>query len=270
MAKSIASPFGNASCHGGLSRTAERTRCPPPGPIYHRRDAEAQLQRLAAELHDRVAQSLWGLDLTLGQLRDLILRDPGEASQQLAPAHELIVEAYHDVRLAIGALRDSPPVQASLEKALRSSLESFTHRTGIENDLTFDSPPASLSKLVELQLHAILHQALVNVRKHSGASRVAVTFSETADGWNLIIVDNGRGLADGDSFDTDGPSHFGLTIMRERAQSFGGSVSVASRQGEGVSVEVLIPRSAAARPRCHARRRTLSGGYRGRPAAHRR
>jgi len=268
MTKSVVPLEGATRYPNPLSKATARIDVRLGSPVQHDRAVEAELQRLAAELHDRVAQSLWGLDLALDQLRDLITNNPDQVNQRLAPTHQLVADAYHDVRLAIGALRTGPPVHLSFGKALANSLETFTRRSGIDVRLISDCLEASFPKLVELQLHAILHQALSNVRKHSRASQVVVAFGESSEGWEMTIADNGHGFVENLAGESDSQTHFGLSIMKERAQSFGGSVSIFSCDGQGVTVKVVIPKAALTRPRCHIRLRHGPGGYRVRQVAH--
>ena len=268
MTKSVVPLEGATRYLNPSSKATARIDAPRCRAIQHDPAVEAELQRLAAELHDRVAQSLWGLDLALDQLRDLILKNPDQANQRLAPTRALVAEAYHDVRLAIGALRIGPPVYVSFGKALANSLETFTRRSGIDARLVTDCLDASFPKLVELQLHAILHQALSNVRKHSGASQVVVALGVSNDEWVLTIADNGHGFTEALPSESDGQTHFGLSIMKERAQSFGGSFSIFSCDGQGVTVKVVIPQAALTRPRWHMRLRHGPGGYRVRQVAH--
>src|SRR5581483_5197435 len=138
-----------------------------------------------------------------------------EARRRLQPIRSRIAQTYRDVRLAIGAMRSSPPVHLKLAGAIRSYTRTFAVETGIAVHLQFPSRISPLSKLVELQILAILHQALSHVLKHAAATEVVVAFDECDDGWLLTVEDNGRGFCPADSPESGEDSHFGLTIMRE-------------------------------------------------------
>lgn len=229
-----------------------------------------ELTRLATELHDRVAQSLWVLDLGLGDLDRLIDGDAAEAKSRLKPIKHRIAQTYQDVRLAIGALRGSPPIHLKLAGAIRTCARAFARETGIAVHVHCPTHVAPLPKLVELQVLAILRQALFNVLKHSAATEVAITLDERDDGWLLSVEDNGRGFSVADTSERSPYQHFGLTIMAERAQSFGGSVSISSNLGRGATVHVFIPRTVIADQPCPVKRRRMSGGRHADPAVDRR
>lgn len=208
--------------------------------------AELELSRLATELHDRVAQSLWGLDAELVELSKLIERDPELAQNRLQPVRQHVAEAYQDVRLAIGALRTAPPVNTPLIQSIETCVQRFAERSGLDFRWECSAGSVELPKLVQLQLLAILSQALQNVWKHASATMVGVTLDDRGDTWLLRIRDNGRGLPVRTAGETETPGHFGVAIMGERARSFGGSVDIQPNPDTGVTVSVWIPKVSVA------------------------
>jgi signal transduction histidine kinase len=230
----------------------------------------SELARLATELHDRVAQSLWVLDLGLDDLDRLVDTDATEARNRLKSIRHRIAQTYQDVRLAIGALHSTPPIHLKLARSIRSCTRAFARESGIAVHVHCPSHLASLPKLVELQVLAILRQALFNVLKHSAATEVVVTLDERDDGWLLSVEDNGRGFSLPELAERSPHHHLGLAIMSERAQSFGGSVSISSHVGHGATVHVFIPRAVMADQPCPVKRRRTSGGRHADPAVDRR
>ena len=89
----------------------------------------------------------------------------------------------------------------------------------------------------------ILQEALVNVRKHSGATNVLVRFDSADGSWKLVVHDDGRG------FDFSGRlSHFeleqggkGPLVIKERTRSIGGEIAIESAQGRRTWLEVKFP-----------------------------
>lgn len=247
----------------------------PAQPSHQRRIqsgevARSDLSRLASELHDRVAQSLWVLDLGLHDLDSLLGGDVAEARNRLQPLRRRIAQTYRDIRLAIGAMRSSPPIHLELARAIRSHTRMFSRETGIAIHLRFPSRVVPLPKLVELQVLAILHQALSNVRKHSAATEVVVALDECDDGWILSVEDNGQGFCPSALSESAVDCHFGLAIMTERAQSFGGSVTISSSNGRGATIRVFIPGAIVVDRPCPAKRRRSSGGRHAGPTPDRR
>ena len=93
---------------------------------------------------------------------------------------------------------------------------------------------------MEQHLLRIAQEAVTNVLKHAGASRIVIKLHTEARRISLRIRDNGRGFEQQDVFSSTG-GHFGLIGMRERAERLGGELHLASHPGEGTEVEVTVP-----------------------------
>ena len=98
----------------------------------------------------------------------------------------------------------------------------------------------ALPEEAEQQLLRIAQEAVTNVLKHAGASKIWVKLHMEARRLFLRIVDNGRGFEQQDVFSSQG-GHFGLIGMRERAERLGGELRLASQPGGGTEVEVKVP-----------------------------
>src|SRR5262249_49120993 len=107
--------------------------------------------------------------------------------------------------------------------------------TGIEVDLK-SSFAERLPDETETHLFRIAQEALTNVARHSGARRVEIRLERAGAEIRLSIRDNGRGLGAPAAIRA-----LGMVGMRARARSTGGDVSVGSRPGEGVTIEVRVP-----------------------------
>ncbi len=97
----------------------------------------------------------------------------------------------------------------------------------------------------ELHLLRIIQEALTNVRKHSGATAATIRLGETSGWLEAVVEDDGRG------FDPSAPEpnifpRFGLSTMRERAESVGGMLEIDSGAGRGTRVTIRIPSGATA------------------------
>jgi len=114
-----------------------------------------------------------------------------------------------------------------------------------------------LDTTVEIQLVRIIQEALANVRKHARASQVQVKVRVQDPCLLIAIKDNGRGFS---TLPTEGPRRrFGLTIMRERAESVGGKCRVISAPAQGTTVEVEVPLRGGGLLHCGARQ-DIAGG----------
>jgi signal transduction histidine kinase len=93
---------------------------------------------------------------------------------------------------------------------------------------------------MEQHLLRIAQEAVTNVLKHAGASRIAVELRTEPQRLDLRIVDNGRGFDQEGAFSSRG-GHFGLIGMRERAERLGGKLRLSSHPGAGTELEVSVP-----------------------------
>lgn len=206
--------------------------------------------RIAREMHDSLAQVL-GYVITKAQAVQEFLRrgDTDKASLQVGQLSEAAHGAYSDVREAILALRTTLEPGRSFREALEEYLEQWKEQSGIDVALTVDTAPSAelLPPTAELQLLRIVQEALTNVRKHAQAHRVEVRIAADANAVEVSIADDGRGFVqNGTSARTtgDGMPRFGLSTMRERAESVGGTLAVNSAPLAGTRVVARIPISA--------------------------
>jgi signal transduction histidine kinase len=110
----------------------------------------------------------------------------------------------------------------------------------VEINVDVSGPRRSLPEEMEQHLLRIAQEAVTNVLKHAGASRIWIKLHSEARRLCLRIVDNGRGFDEAGAFNAMG-GHFGLIGMRERAERLGGELKLASHPGEGTQVEVSAP-----------------------------
>jgi signal transduction histidine kinase len=98
---------------------------------------------------------------------------------------------------------------------------------------------------VQLLCYQVAREAVMNAVKHAAANNITVSLQEAADGARLAIADDGAGF-DPEQGSPEG--HFGLTMMRERAQVAGGSFRVESAPGQGTTVIAEFPTSLLGEP----------------------
>ena len=200
-------------------------------------------ERIARELHDGLAQVLGYINTQTQAVKKLLqLRKLGEATSELDAMGAVSREVYDDVREAIVGLRTPP---RGLVPTIREYLRRLPRMEGCEIELRVDDDVEDV-KLVpstEIQLVRIVQEALSNVRKHAGASRVDVIVDADENGVGVQIVDDGHGF-DPLVLDRTGWPRLGLQTMRERAQAVGGTFDVFSAPGEGTRVAVHVPAEA--------------------------
>jgi two-component system, NarL family, sensor kinase len=187
--------------------------------------------KLARDLHDTLAQGLTAIGLHLeAALAGLPPR--AAAAHPVQRALEVTRSTLDHARGSIRQLRSSGGVP--LPEALRALAHRVAADTGIRVHVQ-SSGDSMLRSADADEIVRIASEALVNVRKHAGATDVQVTLEATAHRLRLTIADNGRG------FDSRKRSRgFGIVGMRERAQTIGGRLSVSSQSGRGTRVTLTM------------------------------
>ena len=200
----------------------------------------SERERLAADLHDHLAQTLSFLNLQIDRIKELLPVDDARGSvERLDQMKSTVGEAYEQVRSALVSLSEPQPAARDFSHRLAGSLDEIRQATGMSIELEIVDPAAlELPRLAQAQALLIVREALTNVRKHAGAQHVCVRV-ERLDGQSRFIVeDNGCGF---DPQGIQGSHHLGLRLMRARAERSGGILLVESAPGRGTRVVVGFP-----------------------------
>jgi signal transduction histidine kinase len=198
-------------------------------------------ERIARELHDGIAQVL-GYVNTKSQAVDgyLSMGRIDAARSQLADMAAAARAEYLDVREAILGLRS--PIEPG--QGLGPAIEAHARRVAQASQFRLEASiePAAhelrLAPDAEAQLYRIVQEALTNVRKHASADCVRVSMRIVDDCLELVVEDDGRGLAAAGA--TGDMPHYGLRSMRERAAVVGATLDLEERSGGGVRVTVRL------------------------------
>ena len=195
---------------------------------------EGERSRIARELHDEVGQTLTGVML---QVEALAARIPGELREQLDELRETARSGTEEVRRIASQLRPEALEDLGLLSALAALATAFAEQAGIAVERRLASSVA-LSEEQELVVYRVAQEALTNIARHAGATRVE--FSLAADDATTVLTvrDDGRGLAPGSL-----PSSRGIRGMRERAMLIGAKLQIDSHAGQGTQIQLSIPTS---------------------------
>lgn len=196
--------------------------------------------RIAHEMHDGLAQVL-GYVNTKVQAAEMYLKreKTEEAGAQLRELATTAREAYSDVRESIVGLRTLPGPDRSLEQVLREYLDRWEDMSNVEASLRIDSS-VQLRPSQELQVVRIVQEALTNVRKHARATHARVELTREGESLVTLIADDGHGFNAAARARGEFPQ-FGLSTMRERAESIGGTLTIDSTPGGGTRVRFELP-----------------------------
>jgi two-component system nitrate/nitrite sensor histidine kinase NarX len=190
-------------------------------------------QRLARNLHDAVNQSLFSAGLIAEVLPRLWERDQQEARKSLEDLRRLTRGATAEMRALLAELRPSTLTDSSLSDLLRQLGNAFTGRTNIPAvvDIAGDF---FLPAEAQIAFYRVCQEALSNVAKHAKASRVEIDLKQEESAIEMRIRDDGLG------FDPEKitSGHYGLGMMRERAEAAGALLTVNSQPGHGVELTI--------------------------------
>ena len=199
--------------------------------------AEEERSRIAAELHDGPIQKLTVMAFNLDRLALRLARNEPGAEQMVHAIRENLGSEMGALRRVMSELR--PPIldERDLEAALNDCAELIFAGVEIAHETTCDLGAESPAPEIETAVYRVVREALTNVMKHAGASRVVVDVNRDGGTLRLVIADNGNGFEDR----PPAAGHFGLLGMRERIGSVGGTVDVVSAIGSGTRVEATLP-----------------------------
>jgi len=199
---------------------------------------EQEKVRIARELHDELAQSLTALKMDLALLKKSDLASEKRISSKLAVMDELLDRTILAVRRIAADLRPLMLDDLGFIPAVHWLVDNFKARHDIHCELVVTPPEFALSDPYSTAVFRIMQEALVNVARHSRATRVEVDLIR-ADGYiSLRVCDNGNG------FDRASPrkaNSFGLVGLRERAYLADGELRIDTAPGLGTTIEVRIP-----------------------------
>lgn len=195
-------------------------------------------ERIGMELHDGAIQSLYAVGLGLGAVAQVLDRDPSLARMRLTQACDSVNGVIQEIRNYIFGLRPDAFERHGLVSGLASLAEALKVNSLIELelDLAHDARHA-FSAEQAAELFQIAREALANVGRHAGASRVMLSLRRADESWLLRVWDNGVGFEP----TAVAAAGFGLGNMRERARRLGGALSITSRLGNGTEVRLELP-----------------------------
>lgn len=192
--------------------------------------------RLAANLHDTLLQTLGGIGFQLAACQ----KGGAAARPQLDVARRMVSHASDELRNSVWTLRSlqvhgqrfEPALEAIVERARGTGDAAVTCRTEGEFE--------DVSEFVGGNLLLIIQEALLNAQKHAACGHIQVKVRREGERVEVEVRDDGCGFDYADERGGARAGHFGLDVMRERAERLGGRLAIESRPGGGTVVRVTI------------------------------
>lgn len=202
--------------------------------IQHLTEVEER-NRLARELHDSVSQALYGIGLGARTAQAMWETDKAITKESIDYVLTLAEAALVEMRALIFELRPESLENEGLVTVLSKQGAALQTRHGLDVEIDLcDEPPLPLK--YKESLYRIAREALHNIIKHAGATRVALRLKHASPYVMLEIVDNGIGFDTQQEF----PGHLGLQSMRERIMTLGGEMHLNSAPGSGTQLLVKV------------------------------
>jgi two-component system nitrate/nitrite sensor histidine kinase NarX len=202
--------------------------------LYEHAQALAALQerqRLAQNLHDAVNQSLFSAGLIADVLPRLWDRDQDEARKSLDDLRRLTRAAQAEMRALLAELRPSALTDTDLGDLLHLLGNALSGRINIPVAVIV-AKEVILPAEIQVAFYRVCQEALNNIAKHAKASRVDIDLKHEGAAIELHIRDDGRGFDPEQTLS----GHYGLSMMRERAEAAGALLSVTSQPGHGTEL----------------------------------
>jgi signal transduction histidine kinase len=220
-----------------------------------RRAGALERARLVRELHDGAVQSLIGVEMQVDVLRR---NYDGNSAQEPPPAQRsefmaaeleriqnLLREEVLKLRELMQQMKSAEVDAQKLPSFLRDAVQRFQRETGIAARFLIEADEISLPSPVCRELARIVQEALVNVRKHSGAKQVTVQLVEADGKWELTVEDDGAGFPFAGKISQAELDSSGRVpaIIRERVRLIQGELTIESKPGGGARLEILVPQA---------------------------
>ncbi len=201
---------------------------------------EEERTRVSRSIHDELGSAFTSLKWDLQSLDKALAKpvDPVAAEAlraRIATMMKLADSTINTVRRIAWELRPSVLDDLGLVEAIEWQAKQFEARTGIAcqwsgfiDNLVFDQEQATA-------IFRIFQEALTNILRHAGATRVDITMSQEPGGFVLTISDNGRGITGIEK------SGLGILGMQERVRLVNGTIEIHSVEGSGTTVSVRVP-----------------------------
>lgn len=199
--------------------------------------------RVARELHDGVIQSLLGVEMRLDVLKRQVPASATNIESEIGELQRLVHDEVLDLRDLLQHMKPPDP-GPSLTNYLADVVDRFRRDTGIAANFVAEAGDTPLGSPTRRQIVRIVQEALVNIRKHSGARNVVVRLEVDAAACRLTVDDDGRGydFIGRLSMEELDAGRRGPVVIKERVRDIRGTVAIESVPGRGSRLEIVVPR----------------------------
>jgi signal transduction histidine kinase len=209
---------------------------------FRSRAGAVERARVARELHDTVIQSLISIEMQIDVLRRRGT-DDSQLPSELQRVQGLLRQEVLNLRELMQTMRPPDVGPHQLLDFIAQLVERFSRDTGVATRFVSELQEVTLPAATCRELARVVQEALVNVRKHSGAQSAMVHFGSQSGAWKLVIDDDGKGFPFTGRFSLTELDDLrrGPTVIKERVRAVGGDMVLESSPGHGSRLEITIP-----------------------------
>jgi signal transduction histidine kinase len=204
---------------------------------------DEERQRIASDFHDGPLQSFIALQMRLEILKKVIDRDYEAGMNDLTELQRVAQAQVRDLRTFLHSMRPVDVDGANFVATARRMAESFQKESGLPVTFLGADKPVGLPQETTTEALQMLRESLVNVQKHAGATRVAVSLEKTDKGLEISVEDNGHGFPFAGSYTLEELEllRLGPASLKRRARSLNADLLLESRPGRGAGLKFRIP-----------------------------
>ena len=207
------------------------------------RAREAERQRIASDFHDGPLQSFISLQMRLEILRRILERDSRAGMHDLEELQNLAQQQVKELRAFVRSMRPLDLEGANLFASARRICDNFQKESGIPVTFVGGDSDVKIPEETASEVIQMLREALHNVLKHAGATRVSVAAEQTANVLEISVDDNGRGFQFSGVYTLDELEllRLGPASLKRRARALNSEMTLESRPGRGAGLRLRIP-----------------------------
>lgn len=199
---------------------------------------EEERRSISRDIHDVVGQSLAVIKLTLRAISKKVPDTEGEILSDIEGLAAHVEDTMKELSRITKNLSPSYVTEVGFPKALRLYIETFAKKTGIQVHLSLPERFSLQDTQQDIHLFRIAQEALTNVVRHSGATRVDIHINIADGSIHFSIEDNGKGFDESQEKEMLG---LGLIGIKERAAILGGKLSIKSKPGRKTILRIEVP-----------------------------
>ncbi len=203
---------------------------------------ETERQKIAREVHDELGQLFTGINLNISLLTELIEQNKrptsGEIIEELHSVQKFVDRGIQSVRDISGSLRSYVLDHLGLVPAVQEYCREIERMSNIKCNFNSEVDSFNFNDERNVALFRIIQEGITNILRHAEATIIDVTINLQDANLEIIIADNGKGIADEKEIT---PKSMGILGMKERAIFLDGKLQIDSDKSKGTTIHLSVP-----------------------------